>query len=51
MYMYINKRKLREITSLQEQREKVVLWEDMSLLAMNSLYKEKGNEGYLWCKA
>ena len=25
-------------------REKIVLWEDMSLLAMNSLYKEKGND-------
>ena len=25
-------------------REKIVLWEDMSLLATNSLYEEKGNE-------
>ena len=24
--------------------EKIVLWGDMSLLAMNSLYEQKGNE-------
>ena len=42
----INKRKSREITSLQE-RKKIFLWDDMSLLAMNSLYEEKGNDGYL----
>ena len=45
----INKRKSIEITSLQER--KIVLWEDMSLLAMNSLYKEKGNDGDLWSEA
>ena len=27
---------------------KIVLWEDISLLAMNSLYSEKGNDRYLW---
>ena len=29
----------------------MVLWEDMSLLAMKSLYEEKGNGGYLWSEA
>ena len=29
----------------------MVLSEDMSLLAMTSLYKEKGNDGYLWSEA
>ena len=29
----------------------MVLWEDMSLLAMKSLYEEKGDNGYLWSEA
>ena len=32
-------------------REEMVLWEDMSLLAVKSLYEEKGNAGYLWSEA
>ena len=32
-------------------REKIVLWEDMSLLAMKSLYEEKDNDGYMWSEA
>ena len=31
-------------------REKIVLWDEMSLLAMNSLYEGKGNDRYLWCE-
>ena len=38
----IDKGKSREITSLQE-KKKIVLWEDMNLRAMNSLYHEMGN--------
>ena len=33
------------------EREKVVLCEDISLLAMNNLYEETGSDGYLWCEA
>ena len=32
-------------------REKIVLWEDKSLLAMKSLYEEKDNDGYMWSEA
>ena len=32
-------------------KEEMVLWEDMSLLAMKSLYEEKGNGGYPWSEA
>ena len=46
----INKRKSIEITSLQE-RKNSPPGADMSLLAINSLYQEKGNDGYLWSEA
>ena len=46
----INKRKSTEITSLQERKNSPLGGHEFTL-AMKSLYKENGNDGYLWSEA
>ena len=41
----------RESNYIIAREKKIVLWEGMSLLAMNSLYEKNGQyDGYLWSK-
>ena len=46
----INKRKSREITSMQKRKNSSLGGHEFTL-AIKSLYEEKGNDGYLWSEA